>query len=70
MVGISPLLPFKKQIFGEEEKVAAALVKNFEFLQKIDLVNAGLLSADEIKKNKAPVIVMSSYITTLLDHIY
>ena len=53
-----------------EEKVAAALVKNFEFLQKIDLVNAGLLSADEIKKNKAPVIVMSSYITTLLDHIY
>ena len=53
-----------------EEKIAAALVKNFEFLQKIDLVNAGLLSADEIKKNKAPVIVMSSYITTLLDHIY
>ena len=41
-----------------EEKVAAALVKNFEFLQRIDLVNAGLLSADEIKKNKAPVIIL------------
>ena len=38
-----------------EDKVAAALVRNFEFLQKIDLVNAGLLSVDEIRKNKAPV---------------